>query len=176
MTIFGDYYERNPFKGPAWSNKGSSLAADRRTLKSPVQMAVTIGIWLACKKGERPLHPTFGCCIRAYMNKPLTMSILKSLKGEIQSEPKELFSEYTVSNLRITVPERNAIDIKVNIGAYPVELLKIRPKSIQGRPDFSGQQRPNPPSSHYAEICRSRIGLMVWFRRNKHFHDHIYIL
>ena len=43
MSIFGDYYERNPSRGPAWDNKGSSLAADRRTLKSPLQMAVTIG-------------------------------------------------------------------------------------------------------------------------------------
>ncbi|MHB8118669.1 MAG: phage major tropism determinant [Methanothrix sp.] len=43
MTIFGDYYERNPSRGTAWANKGSSLAADRRTLKSPLQMAVTIG-------------------------------------------------------------------------------------------------------------------------------------
>ncbi len=82
-----------------------------------------IGIWLACKKGERPIHSEFGCCIRSYMNKPLTMSILKELKGQIQAELEELFPEYTVSNLRIDVPERNSISIKVNIGAYPVDFL-----------------------------------------------------
>jgi phage baseplate assembly protein W len=82
-----------------------------------------IKVWLAVKKGERPLHPNFGCCIRSYINKPLTVSILKELKGQIQFELEELFPEYVVSNLRITVPERNAIDIKVNIGAYPVEFL-----------------------------------------------------
>jgi len=82
-----------------------------------------IMIWLACKKGERPLHPDFGCCIRSYMNMPLTMSVLKALKGQIQAELEELFPEYTVSNLRITVPARNEIAIKVYIGAYPVEFL-----------------------------------------------------
>ena len=82
-----------------------------------------IAIWLAVKKGERPLHPNFGCCIRSYINKPLTMSLVKELKGQIQSELGELFPEYTISNLRITVPERNTIDIKAIIGGYPVEFL-----------------------------------------------------
>ena len=41
-----------------------------------------IGVWLGTKKGERPLHPRFGCCIRDYMNEPLTMSKLKDLKGQ----------------------------------------------------------------------------------------------
>jgi phage baseplate assembly protein W len=82
-----------------------------------------IAIWLAVKKGERPLHPNFGCCIRSYINKPLTMSLVKELKGRIQSELEELFPEYTVSNLRITVPERNTINIKAIIGSYPVEFL-----------------------------------------------------
>jgi hypothetical protein len=53
----------------------------------------------------------------------MTVSILKSLKGEIQAELEELFPEYTVSNLRVTVPARNEISIKANIGAYPVDFL-----------------------------------------------------
>jgi len=43
MSIFSDYYERSPSQGPAWHSKGNSTAADRRTLTSPLQMAVTIG-------------------------------------------------------------------------------------------------------------------------------------
>jgi phage baseplate assembly protein W len=82
-----------------------------------------IGIWLAVKKGERPIFPNFGCCIRSYMNMPLTVSILKSLKGQIQSELEELFPEYTVSGLRLEVPARNEISIKAYIGSYPVEFL-----------------------------------------------------
>lgn len=86
-------------------------------------MKQRIAIWLACKKGERPLHPEFGCCIRSYMNMPLTISVLKDLKGQIQHELEEIFPEYKISNLRITVPERNAIDIKVYVGAYSIEFL-----------------------------------------------------
>lgn len=82
-----------------------------------------IEVWLAVKKGERPLFPNFGCCIRSYMNQPLTMAKLKALKGQIQAELEELFPEYTVSNLRVTVPERNTISIKVNVGNIPVEFL-----------------------------------------------------
>ena len=82
-----------------------------------------IGVWLAVKKGERPLYPQFGCCIWQYVNRPLTVSILKELKGLIQSELQELFPEYTVSNLRVTVPERNTINISAQIGSYPVEFL-----------------------------------------------------
>jgi phage baseplate assembly protein W len=80
-------------------------------------------IWLAVKKGERPLHPEFGCCIRSFINQPMTISILKDLKGQIQAELEELFPEYEVSNLRVTVPARNEVSIKANIGAYPVEFV-----------------------------------------------------
>jgi phage baseplate assembly protein W len=82
-----------------------------------------IMIWLATKKGERPIHPNFGCCIWSYINEPLTMSKVAALKGEIEAELKEIFPEYEISNLRLTVPERNSIDIRVVIGSYPVEFL-----------------------------------------------------
>lgn len=94
-----------------------------RVTKEQDAIKQRIMIWLAVKKGERPLHPYFGCCIRSYMNKPLTMSIIKSLRGEIQAELEELFPEYVVSNLRVTVPERNSIDIKAVINGHPVEFL-----------------------------------------------------
>ncbi len=80
-----------------------------------------IGVWLACKKGERPLYPNFGCCIRDYMNEPLTMSKLKELKGQVESELKEIFPEFTVSNVRIQVPERNTIQVEAKIGDFEIE-------------------------------------------------------
>jgi phage baseplate assembly protein W len=106
-----------------WSPKRTSNGDIARVTDPQKCIMQRIEVWLAVKKGERPLFPDFGCCIRSYMNKPLTMSILKALKGEIQAELEELFPEYAVSNLRVTVPARNEIDIKVNIGAYPVEFL-----------------------------------------------------
>ena len=82
-----------------------------------------IGVWLGTKKGERPLHPRFGCCIRDYMNEPLTMSKLKDLKGQIEYELQELFPEYTISKVRVTVPERNTINVEAQIGNYSVKFL-----------------------------------------------------
>ena len=82
-----------------------------------------IGIWLATAKGERPLHPNFGCCIRDVMNETLTISRLKALKGQIESELQEIFPEYTISNVRVTVPERNTIQCEAQIGTYSVEFL-----------------------------------------------------
>jgi phage baseplate assembly protein W len=82
-----------------------------------------IGIWLGCKKGERPIHPNFGCCIRDYINEPMTLSKLKALRGQVEAELKEIFPEYTISNLRVTVPERNSVKIEAQVGSYPVEFL-----------------------------------------------------
>jgi phage baseplate assembly protein W len=82
-----------------------------------------IGIWLATAKGERPLHPNFGCCLRDVMNETLTISRLKALKGQIESELQEIFPEYTISNVRVTVPERNTIQCEAQIGTYSVEFL-----------------------------------------------------
>lgn len=82
-----------------------------------------IMVWLSVKKGERPLFPNFGCCIRSYINKPLSVAVLKELKGQIQSELEELFPEYQVQNLRITVPERNAIRIEAYVGTVAVDFL-----------------------------------------------------
>lgn len=81
-----------------------------------------IGMWLAVKKGERPLFPNFGCCIRSYINKPLTRATLKALKGELLAELRELFPEpeLQVSNLVITVPERNTISVWAYIGNFEV--------------------------------------------------------
>ena len=82
-----------------------------------------IGVWLGTKKGERPLHPRFGCCIRDYVNEPLTQSKVKELRGLVEYELQEIFPEFTVSNVRITVPERNTIKVEAAIGNYAVEFL-----------------------------------------------------
>lgn len=82
-----------------------------------------IEVWLAVKKGERPLFPNFGCCIRSYINQPMTRAKLAELRGQIRAELQEIFPEYEISNLRVTVPERNTISIKVNIGNIPIEFL-----------------------------------------------------
>jgi phage baseplate assembly protein W len=86
-------------------------------------MEQRLGIWLACKKGERPLHPQFGCCIWEFILEPMTIANLKRLKGQVQYELEELFPEYVVSNTRITVPARNTINVTSQIGPYPVEFM-----------------------------------------------------
>ena len=100
-----------------------------------------IGVWLGTKKGERPLHPRFGCCIRDFMNEPLTMSKLKDLKGQIEYELHELFPEYTISNVRVTVPERNTIKVEAVIGNYPVEFLGNAPTLNKLRSQLNSAMR-----------------------------------
>jgi len=80
-----------------------------------------IAVWLATKKGERPIHPNFGCCIRDYMNEPLTMSKLKELKGQVEYELQEIFPEFTVSQVRIQVPERNTIQVEARVGNFDIQ-------------------------------------------------------
>jgi len=118
--IFDDGYCRcHGLLSPARTPNGDIA----RVTKEQECIMQRVGVWLAVKKGERPLHPDFGCCIRSYMNKPLTMSIIKALKGEIQGELEELFPEYVISNLRVLVPERNTVEIKAIINGIPVEFL-----------------------------------------------------
>ncbi|MDD1736965.1 MAG: hypothetical protein LUQ21_05880, partial [Methanothrix sp.] len=52
-----------------------------------------------------------------------TMSKLKDLKGQIEYELQELFPEYTISNVRVTVPERNTINVEAQMGNYSVKFL-----------------------------------------------------
>jgi phage baseplate assembly protein W len=87
-----------------------------------------IGIWLATKKGERPLHPAFGCCIKEYINKPMTLATLKALQGAIKSDLDDLFPEYPVKNLRVTVPERNTVRIQAYVGHVEVDFLGSEPE------------------------------------------------
>jgi hypothetical protein len=51
------------------------------------------------------------------------MSKLKDLKGQIEYELQELFPEYIISNVRVTVPERNTINVEAQMGTYSVKLL-----------------------------------------------------
>lgn len=57
------------------------------------------------------------------MHQPLTYAKLQVLKGQLQKELSELFPEYAVSNLRVTVPERNSIEVRANIGNQGVQFL-----------------------------------------------------
>jgi hypothetical protein len=63
--------------------------------------------------------------IRMHRHKNLAKS--KDLKGQIEYELQELFPEYTISNVRVTVPERNTIKVEGVIGNYPVEFLGNAP-------------------------------------------------
>lgn len=80
-----------------------------------------IGIWLATKKGERPLHPNFGCCIRDYINEPLTVATLKALRGHIEAELKEIFPEFEVRNVTVSVQERNTIEVRAYVGDVQIQ-------------------------------------------------------
>lgn len=78
---------------------------------------------MATKKGERPLHPEAGCCIREYFNKPLTYSNMLDLEGEITSELKDIFPEYTVARVSVGVEDRNTVKITAMIGDSAIEFL-----------------------------------------------------
>ena len=56
-------------------------------------------------------------------NESLTMSTLKALRGQVESELQELFPEYVISNVRLFVPERNTVKVEAIIGNYPVQFL-----------------------------------------------------
>lgn len=88
-----------------------------------------LGIWLATKKGERPLHPEAGCCIREYYNAPLTGSKLLDLEGEITAELIDIFPEYDVQSVDVTSPDRNTVKITATIGESDVEFL-VNPGEI----------------------------------------------
>ena len=85
-----------------------------------------LGIWLAVKKGERPLFPNFGCCIRDYINEPMTYSKLLDLQGQVERELRnDVFpeKEFTVSNVRVEPIARGEIRVSANVGNYAVEFL-----------------------------------------------------
>lgn len=79
-----------------------------------------VAIWKATKKGERPLHPNFGCCIRDYLNEPLTGSRLLDLKSDVQIELSALFPEFNVKVTQVTSSARNQVDIESTIGNFDI--------------------------------------------------------
>jgi phage baseplate assembly protein W len=81
-----------------------------------------IAIWKATKKGERPLRPRFGCCIRDYIHEPLTGSRLLDLKADLQRDLSSLFPEMTVKVLKVESWERNSVNIETMIGNYEIEI------------------------------------------------------
>jgi len=81
-------------------------------------------VWLACRKGERPIHPKFGCCIRDFYDEPLTGSRLIDLKGALERElSKDVFpeKEFKVSGVRVNSPARNVVKCEATVGNYDVE-------------------------------------------------------
>lgn len=79
-----------------------------------------IGIWKATKKGERPMNGRLGCCIRDYINEPLTGSRMLDLQRDVENELKELIPEYPVANVKVWSDERNKVSISSFIGQFEV--------------------------------------------------------
>ena len=82
-----------------------------------------LGVWLATKKGERPLNPRLGCCIKDYFNQPLTYSKLLDLRGDLERELKAVFPEFKVSGVKVEVPERDTVKVSATIGETEIEFL-----------------------------------------------------
>ena len=67
-----------------WSPMRTANGGIARVTEEHECILQRIKVWLAVKKGERPLFPNFGCCIRSYINKPLTMAIVKELIQDLR--------------------------------------------------------------------------------------------
>jgi phage baseplate assembly protein W len=77
-----------------------------------------IAIWKATKKGERPLSPHFGCCVRSYFNEPLTGSRLLDLRADCERDLKDLFPDFPVRNVMVNSFERNSVTISATVASY----------------------------------------------------------
>ncbi len=83
-----------------------------------------IAMWKATRKGQRPLSSWFGCCIRDYINEPLTAGKLRDLRADIEKELKWLFEDegFEVKNVKVESWERNTVNITAMIGNYSMEI------------------------------------------------------
>jgi hypothetical protein len=81
-----------------------------------------LGIWLALSKGERPLFPYTGCCIREYVNKPLTKSNLYDLRANLYRELSDVFPELEIKKVEVTPIDRYSIQINAIIGDVDIVL------------------------------------------------------
>lgn len=81
-----------------------------------------IFLWKAIKKGEMPLSPNVGCCVRDYINEPLTATNLLNLKKDIAKDFANVFPEYKVEVKRVWSDTRNEVKIESQIGDFEVDL------------------------------------------------------
>lgn len=82
-----------------------------------------VAIWMATERGERPLHPEAGCCVRDYFHKPMTATNLLDLKAQIKSELSEVFPEFSMIDVEVEALSRDDVKITSNIGDYEIEIL-----------------------------------------------------
>jgi hypothetical protein len=50
------------------------------------------------------------------MHTPLTIALVKEIRGKVERELKELFPETSVSMVKVEVPERNTIKVSAVVG------------------------------------------------------------
>lgn len=81
-----------------------------------------IAVWKATKKGERQFNGNIGCCIRDYINEPLTQSRLLALQKDVERELKQVFPEMDVVVSRVRSDYRNQVTIETTIGNFDLEI------------------------------------------------------
>lgn len=79
-----------------------------------------IAIWKGTKKGERPMNGNLGCCIRDYINEPLTGSRLLDLQKDLEIELAQVVPEMPVTRVKVWSDERNKVSIESYIGDFEV--------------------------------------------------------
>lgn len=82
-----------------------------------------VAVWYGTERGERPLCPTAGCCIREFFNKPMTRSNLLDLKAELKVELQDVFPEFDLIEVELEPLSRSEVKIYVNIGNYDIEFI-----------------------------------------------------
>jgi len=82
-----------------------------------------IAIWMATERGERPLHPDAGCCIRDFFNATMTSANLLDLKAQLRAELADVFPEFRMIEVEVRPLSRNEVQIKANIGNFDIEII-----------------------------------------------------
>jgi len=90
-----------------------------------------LGIWLALSKGERPLFPHTGCCIREYINKPMTRSNMYDLRASLYRELSDVFPELEVKRVEVFPLDRYSIQINAIVGDTNLVLV-VNNQSMAG--------------------------------------------
>lgn len=82
-----------------------------------------VGIWMATERGERPLHPDAGCCVRDFFHARMTSANLLDLKAQIKAELAEVFPEFSLIDVEVEALSRTEVKITSNIGNYEIEIM-----------------------------------------------------